>query len=413
MGRHYATILLVAVLTGRHAKGTPMLYKNRLLTPGPTPLPERVRLVMAGDMIHHRKPAFKALLGRVREGLAEIFGTAQPVLPLAASGTGAMTAAVTNLFAPGEKVLVVEGGMFGKRWTEIATGFGLRVTVLPVEWGFAVAPETVAAALDADPEIRGVLMQLSETSTTAQHPIEAVAAITRKLDLLLLVDGISGVGITPCPMDAWGIDCLLTGSQKGLMLPPGLALIALSERAWKKAEGLSCASFYFNLCKERENSGKNQTAFTPAISLIVGLAESLEMFREFGLENIYRKQWALTQMVRTGISALGLTLLAPKDPAWGVTGLRLPEGVAAPTLLARAADDYGVIMAAGQGEIKDKAIRIGHMGWVDFADMLAGLAALAGAFRACGGYLGCRNYLEQAEVAYHEALTRGYKRIPS
>ena len=387
-----------------------MLHRNRLLTPGPTPLPERVRLAMAADMIHHRKPEFKALFARVQDGLRELFGTAQPVLPLTSSGTGAMAAAVTNLFAPGEKVLVVEGGKFALRWTEIAAGHGLGVVSLPVEWGCGLVPESLEQTLDAHPDLRGVLIQLSETSTTAQHPIEAVAAITRKRDLLLVVDGISGVGISPCPMDAWGIDCLVTGAQKGLMLPPGLALIALSERAWKKAEGLSCGNFYFNLCKERQNTEKNQTAFTPAISLVVGLAETLEMFREFGLENVYRKQWALTQMIRTGVAALGLKLFAPKDYAWGVTGVRLPEGIKASDLLARAAADYGVIMAAGQDHLKDSMIRIGHMGWVDYADMLAGLTALAGSFRACGGHLGVRDHLEQAQEAYHTALLQGYNR---
>ena len=387
-----------------------MLHRNRLLTPGPTPLPERVRLAMAADMIHHRKPQFKALLGRVQEGLHELFGTTQPVLPLASSGTGAMKAAVANLFSRDEKILVVEGGKFALRWTEIAQAHGLKTVSLPVEWGRALDPKDLAAALDADPGIKGVLIQMSETSTTVQHPIEQTAAITRKRDLLLVVDGISGVGIAPCPMDAWGVDCLVTGAQKGLMLPPGLALIALSERAWKKAESLPFTDFYFDLRKERQNAEKNQTAFTPAISLIVGLAESMEMFREFGLENLYRKQWALARMVRAGLSALGLTLFAPKDFAWGVTGVLLPEGVPSSALLTRAADRYGVIMAAGQDHLKERMIRIGHMGWVDYADMLAGLVAFAGAFRDCGGYLGSRDYLEQAQEAYLEALDQGYGR---
>ncbi len=385
-----------------------MLHRPRLLTPGPTPLPERVRLAMASDMIHHRKPAFKALFGRVQEGLRELFGTSQLVLPLAASGTGAMTAAVANLFAPKEKVLIVEGGKFAQRWTEIAQAQSVETVILSVEWGKALDPADLAQALDADPAIRGVLIQLSETSTTVQHPVEQAAAITRKRDILLVVDGISGVGITPCPMDAWGVDCLVTGAQKGLMLPPGLALVALSERAWKKAESLPLANFYFNLPAERRNAEKNQTAFTPAISLIVGLAETLEMFREFGLNNIYRKQWALARMVRAGVSALGLGLFAPTDFAWGVTGVLLPEGVPASALLSRAAERYGVIMAAGQDHLKERMIRIGHMGWVDYADMLAGLAALAGSFQDCGGYLGTRNYLEQAQEAYQAALDQGF-----
>ncbi len=384
-----------------------MLNKPRMLTPGPTPLPERVRLAMAHDVIHHRKPAFKTLMGEVQEGLGHIFGTQQVVLPLAASGTGAMVAAVCSLFAPGEKVLVVEGGKFGERWTEICRSYNVEPVILSVEWGQGVDPASVAAALDADRDIRGVLVQLSETSTGVQHPVEALADITRGRPVLLVVDGISGVSIAPCPMDAWGIDCLLTGSQKGLMLPPGLALIALSERAWDKAEQQPVRNFYFNLPKERANAQKRQTNFTSPVSLIVGLAESLRMFREVGLETVYRKQWALTSMVRAGVEALGLTLFAKEHFAWGVTSILLPEGVDSGKLLAHAAEQYGVIMAAGQDSLKSRMVRLGHMGWVDYADMAAGLYALAGSFTACGGYLGSRNYLEHALNTYFTAYEQG------
>ena len=203
-----------------------MLNKKRLLTPGPTPLPEEVRLALAQDMIHHRKGQFKEIMQRVQSHLRELFGTTQPVLPLSCSGSGAMTAAVYNLFAPGEKVLVAEAGKFGERWVEIARSRGLECTVLSAPWGQAVKAGDVAAALDADPDIRGVLIQMSETSTGVLHPVREVAAITRTRNVLCVVDGISGVSLSPCPMDQWGVDCLVTGSQKGLMLPPGLALLA-------------------------------------------------------------------------------------------------------------------------------------------------------------------------------------------
>lgn len=384
-----------------------MLNKLRLLTPGPTPLPERVRLAMAQDMIHHRKPAFKAIMAEVRSGLAELFGTDQPVLPLAASGTGAMVAAVCNLFLPGEKVLVVEGGKFAERWSAICRAHEVTPVPLKVEWGQGVSAKAVADALDADGEIRGVLMQHSETSTGVQHPVDEVAAVTRKRPVLLVVDGISAVSITPCPMDKWGVDCLLTGSQKGLMLPPGLALIALSSRAWEKAAAVPVRNFYFNLQKERDNNEKGQTNFTSPVSMIVGLAESLRMFRETGMENVYRKQWALTTMARTGITALGLPLFAPDHFAWGVTSVLLPQGVDAVELLAHAADTYGVIMAAGQDHLKSRIVRIGHMGWIDYADLAAGLYAFVRSYEACGGYLGSRNYLEQALDAYWTAFAQG------
>lgn len=388
-----------------------MLIKQRLLTPGPTPLPERVRLAMARDMIHHRKPEFKAMMAEMRDGLAEVFGTSQPVLPLAASGTGAMVAAVCGLFSPGEKVLVVEGGKFAERWIEICNAHGVSAVPLKVEWGCGVVPADIVKALDADKDICGVLMQHSETSTGAQHPLAAVSAALRGRSALLVVDGISAVSITPCPMDDWGIDCLLTGSQKGLMLPPGLALIALSERAWKKAEGVKTRNFYFDLLKERENNAKGQTNFTSPVSLVVGLVESLRMFRETGLEQIYRKQWAMTMMVRKGVQALGLTLFAREHFAWGVTSVLLPEGIESGRLLANAAGKYGVVMAAGQGHLKQRMIRIGHMGWLDYADLMAGLHALAASYMDCGGFLGCRNYIEQALFAYWEAFEQGLPKV--
>jgi len=381
-----------------------MLNKPRLLTPGPTPLPERVRLVMAQDMIHHRKPAFKKLMGEVQEKLRILFGTSQPVLPLACSGSGAMTAAVHGLFVPGEKVIVVEGGKFGQRWREIAALRGLEVVSIVVEWGRAVSLAEVEAALDAHPDAKGVLMQLSETSTGVLHPVRGIAAVTRKRDVLLVADGISAVGISPCPMDEWGVDCLLTGSQKGLMLPPGLALIALSERAWRKADTVAPSCFYFNLPGERANCEKGQTLFTTPVSLIVGLGESLDMFLEAGLETVYRKQWALTMLARAGTAALGLAPLAPERFTWGLTSVMLPAGVDGTRLLQVAADTYGVVMAGGQDHLKGRILRIGHMGWVDWADLVAGLHAVASGLRTCGAYVGARDYIETGLAAYEAAL---------
>lgn len=381
-----------------------MLNKPRMLTPGPTPIPDSVRLVMAQDMIHHRKPAFKALMAETQQRLKPLFGTAQPVLPLSCSGTGAMTAAVTNLFSAGEKVLTVEGGKFGERWTNIARSHGLEPVVIEVPWGQAVSPQAVKDALAAHPDATGVLVQCSETSTGAMHPVREIAAITSKTDTLLVVDGISSVGLSPCPMDEWGVDCLLTGSQKGLMLPPGLALIALSERAWAKTATVTPSCFYFNLQGERKNVENNQTLFTTPVSLIVGLHESMRLYAETGLENVFRKQWALTQMTRTGAKALGLTPLVEEGYAWGLTSVLMPEGVDASAVIAHAAEHFGVVLAGGQDHLKGRIIRIGHMGWLDWADIAAGLHAIAESFRACGGYIGCRDYLEQALHAYHEAL---------
>ncbi|GAU08710.1 pyridoxal-phosphate-dependent aminotransferase family protein [Desulfoplanes formicivorans] len=381
-----------------------MLNKQRLLTPGPTPLPEDVRLAMAQDMIHHRKPAFKKIMGEIQQGLQHLFGTSQPVLPLTCSGTGAMTAAVTNLFQPGETVLVIEGGKFGERWSAIAESHGLEMVILPVPWGKPVKVIDVLNSLDRWPAIKGILIQASETSTGVLHPIQEIGEMTRKRDVQLVVDGISAVGVSPCPMDEWGIDCLLTGSQKGLMLPPGLAFIALSQRAWERVHTVKSKQFYFNLPKERLQLEQQQTLFTPGISLLVGLAKSLEHFKGDKLQQLFRKQWALTMMARAGISAMGLELLALERFTWGLTSLLMPPGVDASDVLATMARDYGVVAAGGQGAMKGKMIRLGHMGHVDWSDLLAGLYALRQSYVACGGYSGCQNYLELAMKAYEQGL---------
>ncbi len=384
-----------------------MLNKSRLLTPGPTPIPSRVRLAMAQEMIHHRKSNFKDILRDIQPKLQTLFGTQGPVLPLSVSGTGAMTAAIHGLFAPGEKILVLEAGKFGERWVEIGQTHGCKVQVISASWGETFDIDAVKQALLADPEIRGICMQLSETSTGVLHPVDEIAALTRTSNTLLVVDGISAVGISPCPMDALGIDCLLTGSQKGLMVPPGLALLAMSDRAWQKAAHVKQHCFYFNLVKERENLEKAQTLFTSPVSLIMGLQESLNMLFEndANLENLYRKQWAMTLMTRKGIEALGLSPFVQKHFAWGLTSLMLPDHIDASKISQYMAEKYNIIVAGGQGHAKGRMLRIGHMGYVDFADILAGLHALAQAMHVVAhAPLPLSNYLEQALEAYEAGL---------
>jgi len=381
-----------------------MLNKMRLLTPGPTPMPEEVRLAMARDMIHHRKPVFKEVMARVQKGLRVLFGTEQPVLPLSCSGSGAMAAAVSNLFSPGERVMVAEAGKFGERWVEIAEHRGLRVTRLSFDWGTTVNPAAV------DEELRkggyaGLLVQVSETSTGVLHPVRELAALTRHTDTLLLADGISAVGVSPCPMDEWSVDCLVTGSQKGLMLPPGLALAALSEKAWRKAENVTPGCYYFDLKEERAACVKQQTRFTSAVGLMVGLDVALELLLTAGLPALYRKQWALTRMARAGVAAMGLPLYAADHFAWGLTSLAMPKGVDSVKVLAHAAKTHGVVMAGGQGHMKNYMVRVGHMGHVDFGDLAAGLYALASALAVQGAPVAAADYLEQALTAYEQGLT--------
>lgn len=385
-----------------------MFNKPRLLTPGPTPLPEVVRLALARDMIHHRKPEFARIMRETQKKLRLLFGAETPVLPLACSGTGAMTAAVYSLFERGQKVLVVETGKFGERWSEIAACRGLEVIRLEVEWGNAVRPEDIASLLERHPDLSGVLVQLCETSTGVLNPVREIAAIVRKTPALLIVDGISAVGISPCPMAEWGLDCLLTGSQKGLMLPPGLALLALSDRAWEVAAAIPPGCYYFNLVQERASLEKGQTSFTSPVNLITGLDAALDFILANGLEAVYAKQWAITMLVRTGLKALGLELLAKNDFAWGITAAIVPDGINAQKLLAFCQEKFGVTLAGGQDRLKGTIIRVGHMGWVDWGDCMAALCALANSLENFG-VARSKGFAEAAMSAYMAGL-RDYGR---
>ena len=360
------------------------MIKQLLLAPGPTPVPSRVRLAMAQPMFHHRTPQFSALFGEVRAQLQELFQTEQDVLMLAASGTGAMEAAVNNCFAPGDEVVFVNGGKFGERWGKLSSTFGLKPVEIKVEWGRAVRPEQVEQALAEHPNAKGVLVQASETSTAAVHPIEQLSAITRKTNALLVVDGITAVGVYPIPMDQWGVDVLVTGSQKALMLPPGLALIALSARAWERDGQTKQPRFYFDLPRERTNQAKNTTAWTPAISLVIGLREALTMMQEEGYPNVYARHARLASATRAAGLALGLRLVAPDNPSPAVTGLYTPEGIDGGKLFSYLRDKMRVVFAGGQDQLKGKIIRIAHLGYIGAFDTITAVAALEMALKHFG-----------------------------
>jgi aspartate aminotransferase-like enzyme len=332
---------------------------------------------MAQEIIHHRTPQFSAVVAEVREGLRELFGTVQDVLMLAASGTGAMEAAVVNCFAPGDKVIYVNGGKFGERWGKMAKAFGLVPVEIKVEWGQAVRVDAVRAALAEHPDARGVLIQASETSTTAVHPVEEVAALTRAGGALLVVDGITAVGVYDVPMDRWGIDVLITGSQKAMMLPPGLAFLALSERAWARVEQSGGGPrFYFDLARERDNQLKNTTAWTPAISLIFAAAEALRMMREEGLARVYARHDRMARATRAAAAALGLGLVAPQAPSPAATGVFLPAAIDGGKLHNYLRDKMGVAFAGGQDQLKGKVLRIAHLGYMGAFDTVCAIAAL-------------------------------------
>lgn len=353
------------------------MKKSYLLAPGPTPVADDVLLEMAKPIIHHRTPQFSKIFAEAEEGLKYIFQTKNDVLILASSGTGAMEGAVVNLFSPGDSVLVINGGKFGERWGKICETYGLNVKWINVEWGKAVDPCAAADALGSDKNIKGVFVQASETSTTVSHPVEDLAALTNARDnTILAVDGITGVGVFDIPMDKWGIDVLVSGSQKAFMLPPGLAFAALSDKAWKFAEEAKLPKFYFDFKKERKNVRDNTTAYTPAVSLITGLRKVLEGIQEEGLENVFLRHAILAKAAREAACALGLRLLAPESPSNCGTAVYLPESIDGKKFVKLLRDELGVTIAGGQDHLKGKIFRIAHMGYISAFDLLTAISAV-------------------------------------
>ncbi len=380
------------------------MIKQYLLSPGPTPIPNEVALAMAETMIHHRTPQFNKVFDEAREGLKKLFGTKNDVLMLASSGTGAMEAAVANLFSPGDKVLVINGGKFGERWLNISNAFGLDPIDMKVEWGQAVKVADVEKQLTANPDIQGVMIQASETSTTVLHPIREIAKLTQN-GPLLLVDGVTAVGVVSLPVDEWALDVLVTGSQKALMLPPGLGFIALSDRAWDKTKKAKLPRFYFDLNLERKNQQKGSGAFTPAVSLIFGVRASLQMMQREGLKNVYARHDRLCRATRAAATAMGLKLLAPDSPSPAATGIYLPVGIDADAVLEYLRDKMNITLAEGQDQLKGKAIRIAHIGYMGAFDVITAIAALEMALRRFGVEIPFGKGVAAAQEVLMEALT--------
>ncbi len=353
------------------------MLKKQLFSPGPTPVPERVLLAMAGPIIHHRDPAYEELFQEVREGLQYVFQTKNEVLVLASSGTGAMEGAVCNTLSPGDEVLVVRGGKFGERWGEICEAYGVNFSPIDVPWGEAVDPALIEKALDAQPSIKAVFVQASETSTGVMHPIKEIADIVNKRDgTILVVDAISALGVFELPMDQWGLDVVISGSQKAFMLPPGLAFVALSDKAWGFVEKSTLPKYYFNFKEELASARKNQSQFTPAISLVVGLREALRMFKEEGLDNVFKRHAKLARATREAVKALGLELLAPQSPSNALTAIKAPEGIDGKKLKKDFEDKFGLIIAGGQSQLKGKIIRIAHIGYFQLLDIIQAVSTL-------------------------------------
>lgn len=359
-----------------------MLKKNRLFTPGPTPLLPAAQLAMASYGAHHRTADFRALFSRVLADVKEFIGTRNDVLVLSSSGTGLMEASISNLTSPGDRVLVVTAGKFGERWTSLAEAFGCAVETVSAPYGQTITLDDLSQKLT--PEIRCVYVQGTESSTGARHDVEAIAKMVRALpDTLLVVDAITGLGTTRFDVDGWGIDVIIGGSQKALMIPPGLAYGAISERAWQRMETAKSPRYYFDLRKERKSAAKAETAYTPATSLFAGLAAAFDYLRGMGDGNLASGRDALianaevcAAMTRAGVQALGLKLFAPSCPAGALTAVAAPPEADSTELCKCFRDQFGAVVANGQAEMKGQIFRIAHLGYYDYLDTVGVLAAL-------------------------------------
>ena len=355
------------------------MLKRFLITPGPTPVPPEVLSALAEPVIHHRAPRFTEILKEVVSGMKYIYQTENDIVVLAASGTGAMESAVVNLVNPGDHVLVASVGNFGERWIKLATTWGAEVTTLQYEWGTRAVPADIEAALQSDPAIKAVYVQQSETSTGVLNDIKAIGEIVAKTPAVLVVDAISGLGASDLKTDEWHVDVCVAGSQKALMVPPGLAYAAVSEKAWQLVDKCETPRFYFDwvTARKKMTGDAAQTPYTPAVSLMVAQNAAIELIREEGLQNVFERHRVLGRACREGVKALGLELFAPDDPeANSVTAVRVPEGVDGGKIGKIARDKWGVWLAGGQGPVKGKIFRFGHCGYFGHSDIVVGLSTV-------------------------------------
>lgn len=357
-----------------------------ILAPGPTPIPSEVLLAQGSPLVYHRGPAFGELLREVVERLKQLFRTRNDVLVLTSSGTGGLESAVANLFSPGDRVVVPVAGYFGERFAGIARAYGLEVRRIDYEWGRAVDPADVEAAL-AEAPTRGVLVQHSETSTGVVHDVEGVARVAKAAGALVVVDAVSSLGAVPFDCDGWGIDAAVGGSQKALSASPGVAFVAVSPAAWEASERATSPRFYFDwrAYKRSFELPSPESPWTPAVHLLMGLRAALEVYFRDGAEAALARHERLSRAVKEGVRALGLDLYGDHpERAWAVTAVRAPEGIDGDELVARVRADHGVILAPGQGPLKGKVFRIGHLGYYDELDIVRGLAALEMTLGAMG-----------------------------
>ncbi len=352
------------------------IRKQRLLTPGPTPLyPPALRAMMASD-IHHRTEDFRKIYQSTLTDLKEVMGTTHDVLMFAASGTGAMEASVSNLFSQGDRVIVCSAGKFGERWAEITRAFGLAPIVLEAEYGRVVSPERVQSALLEAPDARGVFLQASESSTGAAHDVRAIGRAVAKTDAILVVDAITGLGSMPLDIDGWDLDVVIGGSQKAFMVPPGLAFASISPKAWSFAQQASLPHYYFDFKKEKKSGDKGESSWTPATAIILAMAEALRYIKQLGMAKLVENAQLLAKATRAAAHELGLELFAPASPGSALTAIRPPGGLDSGVIVKEFRSRFGSIIANGQGSMKGQIFRIAHLGYFDFADLFGVIAGL-------------------------------------
>lgn len=349
--------------------------KPRLFTPGPTPVPEETLLELAKPVTYHRSAEAKAILAEVSEDLKYVFQTQQPVYTLTCSGTGGMEAAVSNALAAGEKAILCTAGRWGERWRGVLKAFGANIVAVEVPYGKAVTPEMLETALKANPDAKAVFTTLSETSTGVGHDLEAFGKIVAGTDALLAVDGISGLGAMECRTDAWNLDLVVTGSQKALMMPPGLAFICASAKAWKKIDATPIRSFYFDLRRYRKSLAESDTPFTPGNTLIKAQRASLKRIRTEGIENLWARHTRIAGATRAAVEAMGLKVFAER-PNSALTVITVPAGIDGSATLKKLEKQYGYKLADGQDAMKGQIWRLSHMGYTDAFEVLGAVSAL-------------------------------------
>jgi len=360
------------------------IKKQRLLTPGPTPLyPKALHAMLEADL-HHRTEDFRIVFRSVLADLKELMGTSSDVLVLVASGTGAMEASVSNCFSPGDRVIVCSAGKFGERWAEITKAYGLNTLLIEEPYGKSVSPEALEKALAANPDIKGVFVQASETSTGAAHDVRAMGLAVKKTPAIFIVDAITGLGTEPLDIDNWGLDIVIGGSQKAFMIPPGIAFLSLSPKAWAMMETAKLPRYYFDLRKEKKSAAHGESSWTPATALMLGFAEALKYIKTLGMDKLVENAQQLARATRIACRALGLELFSPDHPAASVTAIKAPPGLDSGVIVKEFRNRFGSIIADGQGSMQGQIFRIAHLGYFDFPDLFAIIAELELILRANG-----------------------------